>query len=562
MGTPSALSHEGQYDSLTHTKRKDGRLHMQIRRLALVLALMPTLAMAQKPSTNIGDITFPNSGSSEAQGAFLRGVAALHNFWFDEAADEFRNAQEIDPDFALAYWGEAISFNHPLWAEQDIAAARQTLQRLGKTRKERMDKTPTERERMYMEALEIMYGEGDKLVRDKAYSKHMEKVVGMYPDDDEAKAFYALSILGTVRRGEKGFARQIKAGTIALDLFTRRPNHPAGAHFTIHSFDDPEHAPLALAAAEKYALIAPEASHARHMPTHIFVQHGMWDRVAKSNKEAFEASSAWVEKKNLSVAKKDYHSLEWRAYANAQRGHWNEIGEAIAIVDKAAKETKDGRLAWYADVMTARHLLVQGKDDGRPLPEPIDGEGRYGNANADMLLALGLGAGKAKNAERTEEAAKRVGKLEAMAKEKGNTYGANNLAIMKYELKASAAMARGETEKALAHLAKAVAIEDTQDPPSGPANPIKPSHELYGEFLVKAGKYAEAIEALNTSLSRTPNRAATLLALARASAKLGDVDAAAQAYEKLAEFSKDADSNVPYLDEVRNFQTMTDAGQQ
>jgi len=534
---------------------------MMIRRLIpMALALLPTIALAQTPSTNIGDIDFPNSGSAEAQDSFLRGVAALHNFWFDEAADEFKNAQETDPDFALAYWGEALSYNHPLWAEQDIAAARQTLRRFGKTRKERMEKTPTERERMYMEALEILYGEGDKLQRDIAYSKHMAQIKLTYPEDNEAAAFYALSILGTVRRGEPGYARQVKAGTIALDLFAKYPEHPGAAHYTIHSFDDPVHAPLALAAAEKYAKIAPEASHARHMPTHIFVQHGMWDRVAKSNKEAFAASDTWVKKKNLSIAKRDYHSLEWRAYANAQRGKWDEIAAAIDVVDASAKETQDARLAWYKEIMEARYLLVQGKDDGRALPEAKAGEGRYGNANADLLLALGLGSGKAKNAERTEEAAKRIGQLAKMAEDKGQTYQVNNLTIMKYELKASAAMVRGETDTALEYLAKAVAIEDEQDPPSGPANPIKPSHELYGEFLVKAGKYAEAVEVLQTSLARTPNRAASLLALARASSKLGDVETARQAYEMLREFSEDADSDVPYLDEVRSFESMTDAG--
>ena len=144
---------------------------MRNRRLLIlaVLAFVSAMAIAaQQPSTNLGDLNFPNSGAPEAQAPFLRGVAALHSFWFDEAAEAFKNAQEIDPNFALAYWGEAMSYNHPLWAEQDIAAARQTMRRFGKTRKERLEKTPTERERMYMEALEILYGEGDKLTRDEA----------------------------------------------------------------------------------------------------------------------------------------------------------------------------------------------------------------------------------------------------------------------------------------------------------------------------------------------------------------------------------------------------------
>jgi len=297
------------------------------------------------------------------------------------------------------------------------------------------------------------------------------------------------------------------------------------------------------------------------MPTHIYVQHGMWDRVAKSNAEAFEASAAWVEKKNLSIAKKDYHSLEWRAYANAQRGVWGEIGDAIDLVTAAAEETQDGRLRWYKELMTARYLLVQGKDDGRPLPAVGAGEAdpwSRGNADADMLLALGLGAGKAKNAARTEEAANRMAKMVEMAEASDKPYQANYYSIMLHELKASAAMVRGETDEALKQLNQAVELEDKQDPPSGPAGPIKPSHELYGEFLVKAGKYDEAIAVLRVSLQRTPNRTAALLALARAADKSGEVETATQAYETLRNFLKDADADVPFLDEVRNYGSATD----
>ena len=297
------------------------------------------------------------------------------------------------------------------------------------------------------------------------------------------------------------------------------------------------------------------------MPTHIFVQHGMWDRVAKSNAEAFEASAGWVEKKNLSIAKKDYHALKWRAYANAQRGVWSEIGDAIDIVAAAAEETQDGRLRWYKELMTARYLLVQGKDDGRPLPEVGAGEAdpwSRGNADADMLLALGLGAGKAKNAARTEEAANCMAKMVEMAEASDKPYQANYYSIMLHELKASVAMVRGETDEALKQLAKAVELEDQQDPPSGPAGPIKPSHELYGEFLVKTGNYDEAIEVLRVSLQRTPNRTAALLALARAADKSGDVETATQTYETLRHFLKDADADVPFLDEVRNYGSATD----
>ena len=142
-----------------------------------------------------------------------------------------------------------------------------------------------------------------------------------------------------------------------------------------------------------------------------------------------------------------------------------------------------------------------------------------------------------------------MGTLVAAAKEKGDDYRADYLSIMQHELQASAAMVRGETDAALKHLEKAVALEAKQGPPSGPAGPIKPSYELYGEFLVKAGKYEEAVAVLRTSLQRTPNRTHSLLALARASVKLGDVETANEAYATLKRFLKDADANVPFLNE-------------
>lgn len=519
------------------------------------LLLVPVLATAAGNADHLGDIDFPNSGAPEAQDAFLRGVGALHNFWFEEAAKSFRKAQEIDPDFALAYWGEAMSHNHPLWAEQDIAAARQVLRRLGKTRQERIDKAGTEREKMYMEAVEILYGEGDKLERDIAYEKAMARIQEKYPEDREAAAFHALAILGTVRPGDKGFGRQVKAGAIALDLFDKYPEHPGAAHFVIHSFDDPEHAPLALPAAEKYADIAPESSHALHMPSHIFVQHGMWDRVAQSNLEAFEASSNWVERENLSIAKKDYHALEWRAYANLQRGVWSEVKDAIQTVADAARETDAQRLYWYETIMTARYILETGRGGDIPLPEGVSDNGRGYNANGEMLLALGLIAAEEGNVEKASEAARR---LEDLADAQDSEYRAANYRIMQHEVLGATAMAKGKTEAALDHLKTASELEEQQDPPSGPASPIKPSHELYGELLAKAGQHEQAIEQFRTSLKRTPNRTASLLGLARSAKAVGDMETAGDAYRTLQGFLKDADRDVPFLAEVNGYQEVTE----
>ena len=524
------------------------------------LALVAAPAIAEEES-DLGTVHFPNSGSEAAQEAFQRGVAALHSFWYEEAGEAFKNAQEIDPDFALAYWGEAISHNHPLWSEQDISAARDVLKRFGDTRAARRAKTQTERERLYMDTVEVLYGPGDKYERDELYHQAMRRLAEAHPEDNEAQAFYALSYLGLVRRGEKGFHRQMKAGAIVTDLFQREPNHPGAAHYVIHSFDDPEHAPLALEAANRYAEIAPEAHHAQHMPSHIFVQHGMWNRVSASNDVAYNASAKWVERKNLSITKRDYHSLEWKAYADLQRGVYGDVLDAIAIVDAAVAETDDNRLRRISASMVARHAIETGRYDAISLPTGDVDTSRY-NSTANLLLAAGMKAFAGKDAAGATAAAEQLRALADKRAADGEAYQADSVRIMQHEVEALAAQLSGDTEGALKHAAMATDIEEIQDPPSGPTYPMKPSHELRGELLLAAGKAEKARAQFETSLTRTPNRTASLLGLARAATALGDEDAANRAYATLQTFLTEADSDVPYLEEVRSHATATTDMQQ
>ena len=541
---------------MSKTLRVPGRFLLCMAALALIAA--PAFA---EEESDLGTVHFPNSGSEAAQAAFQRGVAALHSFWYEEAGEAFKNAQEIDPEFALAYWGEAVSHNHPLWSEQDISAAREVLKRFGDSRAERRAKTPTERERLYMDTVEVLYGPGDKYERDELYHQAMRRLAEAHPEDNEAQAFYALSYLGLVRRGEPGFHRQMKAGAIVTDLFQREPNHPGAAHYVIHSFDDPEHAPLALEAANRYAEIAPEAHHAQHMPSHIFVQHGMWNRVSKSNDVAYNASAKWVDRKNLSITKRDYHSLEWKAYADLQRGVYGDVVDAIAIVDAAVAETDDNRLRRISASMVARHAIETGRYDSISLPKGDVDTSRY-NSTANLLLAAGMKAFAEEDAAGATAAAKQLQALADKRAEDGEDYQADSVRIQQHEVEALAAQIAGDTEAALKHAKAATKIEETQDPPSGPTYPMKPSHELYGELLLAAGKAEKARAQFETSLTRTPNRTASLLGLARAATALGDEDAANRAYATLQTFLTEADSDVAFLDEVRSHAMATTDMQQ
>src|SRR5215208_3935594 len=231
---------------------------LQYGRLA-VLAL--ALAGAAPYAQELGTITFPTSGKPAAQPAFLEGVKALHSFQFDEAGEAFKRAEKADPDFAMAYWGEAMSFNHPLWAQQDVNASKLALEKLAPTHEARLAKAKLPKEKAFLEAQQILFfAPGDKLVRDKAYSEQMAAMYAQWPDDHEVAILYALSLLGTVRPGDTGYRRQALAASIAQKIFAENPKHPGSAHFIIHAFDDPEHAPLALSAANAYAKIAPAAA--------------------------------------------------------------------------------------------------------------------------------------------------------------------------------------------------------------------------------------------------------------------------------------------------------------
>jgi tetratricopeptide (TPR) repeat protein len=276
-------------------------------------------------TSQLGKVEFPTSGSPQAQALFLRGLAALHSFWYEEALEAFRESTRIDPDFMMGYWGEAMAYNHPLWSEQDTPAGKIVVAKIKDTAR------LTPRERAYLDAVKLLYAAGEKSARDVAYSAAMEKIYRDYPDDLDAAAFYSLSLLGLVQPGDKGFRLQARAGAIALEVYQKNPNHPGAAHYIIHAFDDPEHAILALPAARRYAEIAPEAHHARHMPSHIFLQLGMWPEAAVSNESAWESSDAWMKRKHLSVNVRDYHSLNWLLYVYLQQGRYRKAEELLTL---------------------------------------------------------------------------------------------------------------------------------------------------------------------------------------------------------------------------------------
>jgi tetratricopeptide (TPR) repeat protein len=536
-------------------------------RSAVVLVFMLTLSLgANAQQSKLGKVTFPTSGSENAQTHFLRGLAALHSFWFEEALNEFRESTKIEPDFAMGYWGEAMAYNHPLWAEQDTEAGRKTIAKVKDTAK------VSARERAFIDAVRALYGEGDKLTRDKAYSAAMEKVYRSYPDDLEAACFYSLSLLGTVRPGDNGYRRQAQAGAIALDVYLKNPDHPGAAHYIIHAFDDPEHAIIALPAARRYAEIAPEAHHARHMPAHIFLQLGMWPEAATSNESAWAVSDAWVKRKGLPISARDYHSLHWLEYVYMQQGRYAKAEELMRVKRTDVEQSKgDAGVTRYNDDMLASFIIeteqwnlaskffnaapeaageaMAGHAAHNPMPAAT-GRARRGQSISPFVR--GLAAAKLSS----PDAAKSIAELQAIRKrltDAGETYPAKSTEILELEVAASVAASKGNHSDAIEMMTRATKIEEEMSPPSGPPSLIKPSHELLGEILLSANRPKDAAKQFETALLRQPNRARSLLGLARANAKAGDTKAAAEAYSRLVRQWSQADAGLPELREAQDY---------
>jgi tetratricopeptide (TPR) repeat protein len=518
-----------------------------MKRLLLIAVFfaLPVYAPAAEME-DFGTIDFPTSGSPEAQKHFIQGVAILHSFGWKQAKLEFQRAQELDPDFAMAYWGESLTYNHPLISEWDPETPKIVLGKLGATTAERVAKAPTKREQGFIRAVDaLFFGDGDTMERRTAYMQVMQSMYADYPEDDEVAAYYALSLLMSAGPAGEGHRMNVLAGSIVMDISRRNPLHPGAVHYTIHAFDDPVHAPIALPAAMVFDDIAPAVSHARHMPTHIFIQHGMWQMVSDSNQSAYDAAVAlWEPGDNAGDMA---HALGWGQYGDLQLGDYERAEMWIGRMQKMyEKNSEQPRIQEALPRVKARYIVETEQWKVRPITDETLG---------DELLATGLSAVHLGDHETAAKTVARLKELAAAAATGDRSYYSRTgqpMEIMHREIEALLAIAVDDDfERGYGLLQEGVDIAESMRPPSGAANPLKPVHELYGEILLASGQYDQAVDVFHRSLARTPNRPYSLLGLARSYAGLGDEEGARKQYQKLAEVWKGRDFKV--LDEVAEY---------
>lgn len=508
--------------------------------LAAVLlpAALPTAGSAQ--TAGLGSVSFPNSGAPRAQAPFLRGLALLHSFEYADAAEAFREAQRVDSSFALAYWGEALTYDHPIWGEHDTTAARAALARLGNGTEARVARGKTARERAYLSAVEALYGQGELKERRRAYEAAMGRVHEEYPTDLEGASLHALALLSLRSGGKSDLRPSVQAAAIVEEVLRRNPTHPGATHYLIHAYDDPLLAPLGLPVARRYARIAPKAEHALHMPSHIFVHLGLWDDVVSSNEAAWTASKAWVKRKGRPNEELDLHAAAWLHYGYLQQGRH---ARAKALSDSLGalflEGDKPGQVQHYLTMVSCQNVVETRRPDSTPgvVPRPWE-----------QVLQAASGAMPRGDSARMDAA---VTGFRLRADTIASHHGHMPPGVRAFEriLTAMAARIRGRNEEAVAALTEAATLEEERSVVGPPGDP--PARELLGDLLLELGRFQEAAAAYDTTLQRTPLRSPALLGRARAAAKAGDREGAAHWYGLLARNWKAADPDLPELAEVR-----------
>ncbi len=504
--------------------------------LASIFLMMSCQEKTQDSNSKLGEIHIDVSGNEEAVPLFEEGLMFLHSFEFEDAAEKFREAQAADPSFGMAYWGEAMTENHPLWREQEYETAKEILAKLGETDEERNEKFKTDIEKDLYAAIQVLYGEGTKKERDIAYSEFMKKLHNKYANNQEISAFYALSLLGSVK-GKRDYDTYGMAAKIAQSVIEENPNHPGALHYLIHSYDDPGHAHLALEAANSYAKVAPEANHALHMPSHIYVAMGMWDEVIKSNHAAFDASVKRIKRKKLEGKDYDYHSLKWLMYGYLQQGKFTKAKQLVADMQGYCYDNPTPRAISHAVMMKAAYFTETEDWDDPLLHDTIDYsdlsiqiEGAHTYLQARHALHVGDDDKFTALLASLDEAIIDIQK-KVMAGESPMCSGSysrrrptqtqlDRTVVMKKELEALLAIKENDHAKAENLMAEATKLEEQTSYMYGPPDIVKPSYEMYAEWLENNGRLKESKEMFEKVLERAPKRLIPSAGIERVSNKI------------------------------------------
>ncbi len=331
--------------------RSSATVRMRLFAAVCALGLTGLIAAQDRPGDTLllGRVDFPTSGSAEAQREFITGVLALHSFWYEEARDRFLAAQTLDPAFGMAWWGEAMTHDNALGTVPGDAN-----EVLGAEVVARMDALDangqlewTERERAYADAVRRRFAAGVPAgTRRESHAAAMDELANRYPDDDEAAAFASLALLALPGFDREQALHVVAAASRLEEVYERNREHPGALHYLLHAYDTSTFALMGLRQARVYSRIAPASSHALHMPSHIFRHLGMWDEVAASNEDSYEASVRWQERTERPLHTRDFHALDWLLDAYLRLERFDDARRVIEELDAVEEAIRNRAEEW------------------------------------------------------------------------------------------------------------------------------------------------------------------------------------------------------------------------
>lgn len=509
----------------------------------------------------LGMVTFPTSCKAEARAPFIMGMRWLHSFEYEQAERSFAAAAAADPGCAIAQWGIAMTQYHPLWAPPTAAEFARGQAAIQKARGIRAGST---REGDYVAALSVFYDPalGDHRHRVFAYEKAMEGVSARNPGDREAGIFYALTLVASgMMDGDAGFTRQKKAAAILNADFVLEPDHPGIAHYLIHSLDSPALAPLALAAARRYADIAPDSAHAQHMPSHIFTRLGLWDEDIKANLRSEAAALAYARQQNLPGAwQAQLHATDYLVYSYLQTARVTQAREVAARMARITQVEPKTMTAAYSFAAVPARLALERKDWGSaatlelpPQTLAILPWAQFGGAAAHIRFARAIGAARSGNAAAAEREIAALAALRDGIKGAPGYDWSRQVEIERLIAQGWLEALNGRGDVALATLRAAADLDDaTEKDPVTPGQ-ILPAREELAELLLAQGRPAEALVEFDKALQRAPGRFNALYGGAHASALVGDTKGAGARFAALLKQSCDGDWTLPEITEASAF---------
>ena len=505
-----------QFSKMAYLRQKLALMkNLAILLLSSGIFLFLNCKQGQKPpptpqSDQLGVLHFKYSGSETAMPHFEKGLKLLHNFEYEDACTEFKKAQEIDSSFVMAYWGEAMTYNHPLWRQQDYEKGQAALAKLAETSAERQKLAQSELEKDFIQSMEIMYGsDGNKKQRDSLYSKHLEQMYTKHKGDHEVAAFYALSLLGAVKVGRDETAYEMGAR-------------------------------VALSAAFSYSKVAADATHALHMPSHIFVAVGMWDEVVKSNIASWEASVESVKRDTAAKNFGSYHALHWLMYGLLQKGRFDEAKQIMVDMKKYADEKPTENARDYLISMKGNYLVETDDWDSEIADYQCDMEGLGLSVQAINQWIEGMKAYRKKDIEKLKSIVLTMQDDRKDAADKVtpegipmcSAAGANRNApnkqdidqayVMEMQLTALLTELEGNSPMGDKWLRRASKWEMDMSYSYGPPVIVKPTFELHGEYFMNYGKFELAAKQFDKSLQKYPNRRRALMGRLNAAKSLND----------------------------------------